>query len=107
MGIEKLITVTEKEFRKNERTEKQIQMKLIQKQEEEAAKKKQVEEAERLKSLVVFTGRKDNYRSQKKRFKHSEKKVDPLDPELQDLKEYLDPAIFQVIKENKDKVEQE
>lgn len=75
--------------------------------EDEIAKKKQVEEAERLKNLVVFTGRRDNYRSQKKRFKHNEKKPDPLDPELQDLKEYLDPAIFQTIKENKDKVDQE
>lgn len=60
----------------------------------EARKKEQAEEAERLKHLEIFRGRRDQYRSQKKQFKPKKQKVEKLDPETKDQKEYLDPVIF-------------
>lgn len=60
----------------------------------EARKKEQAEEAERLKHHEIFRGRRDQYRSQKKQFKPKKQKVEKLDPETKDQKEYLDPVIF-------------
>jgi len=61
---------------------------------QEARKKEQAEEAELQKNIELFKGRRDQYRSQKKQFKPKKQKVEKLDPETKDQKEYLDPVIF-------------
>lgn len=71
------------------------------KEKEELAKKKQAEEAEKLKNMKPKDGKKVMFRSNKPKFKAEVKKKEKLDEETQDQQKYLDDVIFKSLQEYK------
>jgi len=57
------------------------------------------------KKSTKISGRWDQFRSEKKQFKLVEKKVDNMDQETKDEKEFLDEDLFAILQEVKGKID--
>jgi len=57
------------------------------------------------KKSTKISGRWDQFRSPKKQFKLVEKKIDNMDQETKDEKEFLDEELFDILQEVKGKIE--
>lgn len=93
--------LTLERFEKHQEKEKQekklIMFKEQQKQKEIEMNKKLVDKARNSKAAAKSTGKRDMYRSTKKKFKAEEKKKDNMDEQTRDEKDYLGNELFDIL----------